>query len=391
MTQFTDPHNLGGRFSGFQDFSAPSQQAGFPSPAAFISPGFTTTIQYPIGRTGGAVPANLGWVIIANVSPFALGMSQQRFLGTLAPFTADKFQVSGTGNITFQPTLPVGFTTLTETVAGNSGAYATWFEQDPGGSYPCAVGPAFGESAQLIQSIAFGGGAGPNLIDVPTEPWMQTIAFRLVQTAGTANGFSVVLRDTFVMTLVSDPGSAQTVFNTGQWVYLPTNGSPPTITITNLINGAAAGTMAGQLQIYGLATSIEMPMNGPLLIAGTPATQMGLTSSAVIGAGGTAVVIPNPPTGTMILIRGIRWAYGNAPAAVGTDTMFGTVSGATYWRVVHTATAGFQVYDPASWMVGESGLVDRGEGLSATNNASQTAAYDIRYDIIPWPNGTYSP
>jgi len=424
MTQFTDPHLLGGgRAQTPNGATIPQQvaQAGYPSAPVPITANVTVTVPPPIGNVGGAVPPNLSWATIANCSPFALtcggatGPAFQtptavanagRFIGTIPPFTIAKVALDpSASNNGFSITpqtyaniiqdMPVSGVTgvaFNNQLAGPNVAYVTWYEYEPLGAFPCGIGPGFPLTSQmLIQFTTPALSAGPFTQNVQLEPWMQTIAVRVNQTAGTANGFRVVFTDL----MVGQP-TAFTVVQDNQWTYLPVNGMSGTITITNLLNGAAGGTLTGQFMVHGLAGPCYTPRNAQIVnpLTGVPITQLGLTTGEVSVANGvTATVIPTNPTGSIIRVRRVLLWFANAPAATVRLVLLGTISGLTYWMDFSGVVAGVTVHSGAieSFLVGQSGLIDPTEGLQFQNNSSQTCRCHIDYDLLPYPMGTEAP
>jgi hypothetical protein len=395
MTYFKDPHALGIQGSPADPGSPLAQQIGYPSPAATVLAGLTTTINQPAVAGQGAKPPSLPWVTLGNLSPFAITVMQARFLVTIMPYTIDKFQVSPTTRtgITITPILPVNFLVPaggTTELAGPSGAYATWFETEPVGTFPMAIGPSFPPTAQMISQITVGNlSAGPYVINVTTEPWMQTMAVRLIQTGGTANGWAMDVVDQ--MFIGSDPDMAKMLMGAGQWVYVPINGMLPQITITNLLNGAAGGTLSGQIMVHGLAGPSYIPRNGPLAIAGVPVTRLGQKIQTNALAGTTVPLIATPPTGACVRIRSVNVQVGAAVAANTPLLLLGTVSVVQYWRQLNVAATLVNLADPASWLVADSGLIDPTEGLTFSNGTAQTATCSVRFDVIPYPYGTEGP
>ena len=141
---------------------------GYPSTPVVVFSGALTTINPPSITTtaGGAVPADLRWVVITNSSPYTLLLSHGSVLSELAAFTADKFVVDqglDAVPITLLPQPPqtsggVGAAIL---ALQDQHAYAVWYEDDPGGIYPAAIGAGdinFIPNSQLFNNPTVGNG-----------------------------------------------------------------------------------------------------------------------------------------------------------------------------------------------------------------------------------------
>lgn len=132
------------------------------SPPVVVAAGVQVAIQYPA-----QAPQSLSWVVVNNSSPFTCVVSQGQVLGQLAAFTADAFPVrSG------QPIGVLAFAGAGVVSPGtDSTVYATWYQSNPGGSYPAALGSGSAPIQSQSTIVPITGliplGAGANTIYGP--------------------------------------------------------------------------------------------------------------------------------------------------------------------------------------------------------------------------------
>lgn len=114
------------------------------------------TVPFPTQATGRApVPWRTPWATILNSSPFTLLVTSGGQTTQIAAFTSDKVFVYSMGNQLPLTLLPVpGSQTL---IAGtqDTTAYVTWYQSEPPGTYPAALGSGAAQFAQNTTIINF--------------------------------------------------------------------------------------------------------------------------------------------------------------------------------------------------------------------------------------------
>jgi hypothetical protein len=154
---------------------------GYVSDPQLVFPATPTQIPYPTGtqavgflpglpaNQAGPVPPALSWAVVENSSPYTLLVSYGAILGWLDAYTSDKFFLP-----TPNPGVPLTVIANTPNpqsagtlVINDATVYATWYEQDPGGQYPAAIGAGaitIAPNELLVESIPTTGSSlfGPN-------------------------------------------------------------------------------------------------------------------------------------------------------------------------------------------------------------------------------------
>ena len=107
---------------------------------AITNPGIPGIIDFASADSGAFIP--LGWLLLINSSPYALNVAQGVTLKILPAFTADLFRVAILPNT--DPVSWLAFPPLAGTpqAGQDTSLYATWYDTQPSGVYPCAVAAA---------------------------------------------------------------------------------------------------------------------------------------------------------------------------------------------------------------------------------------------------------
>ena len=259
---------------------------GFDSTPIIVSAGVLAVINPPTltDRPGGAVPPDFAWVVVVNSTPFTLLVAHGAFLGELAAFTADKYYVElgvGATALTALPQAPVGVLASQDRTV-----YATWYEADPGGQYPAAIGAgaiAFSPQTVLVpQETVNGPGTtqfGPFSV---ADAQSIEITFNDVGLGATAWQIQMVWQNSGGILAYTDN---TVVGPNGLATY-----ARPTIAdeVTVFVSGVGGVGMAGILTVNKLLT----PLNGFV----TPVNAiLGQVTGQSIGAGATTTVLTMNP------------------------------------------------------------------------------------------------
>lgn len=360
----------------------PGPQAGYLSTKTALTTGVVALVPYPANIPGaGPVPPVLRWVVLLNSSAFTLVVQQGMTLTQIAAFTSDKVQVAelqGGTPITVLPVAGLG----TPQTGIDSTVYATWYEDEPPGQYPAAIGSGTTPNSQSTQLVlenftAFASAAAFHDLSNLIQPWMQALAIRYVQTGGTADAMQFVVADT---TDVDNFWNG--VLSPQQWVFIPIAGKSVMVQAFPMALGApivGLNSMVGTWEIFG--------MNGPVLgvqlgdVAGVH--QVGIAQQAIVPAASNGLIIPFPGSGRLIKVNQVSFSQSVAPAAVSLFTVRGVRSGLVYatWLGPVAANAS----DPRGPFVvgGMFGTGDPAEGLQCFNPSSQAATFRVTYDLIP--------
>jgi hypothetical protein len=210
-------------------------------------------------------------------------------------------------------------------------------------------------------------------------PWLQTLAIRLVKTAGTSNGVQVTVTDP---TLPITDVLGRTVAAYGQWIYVPVGGRPCSIQIAPLVNGAnTANPITMTVEVDGIAQVLAPPVTS---LGEGPGGFLGLTVDTAIAAGVTAALFATPPTGLIARVRGITVAATIAPVAGAFWIARGNISAAAYRRFgPSTAIVASFGTDSAFYVGAGTAGVDNVEGLNGVNNTTVNSVWTVNYDLVP--------
>lgn len=136
--------------------SSPAQ--GIAVAPTLVANGATSTIPFPGAAEGAPTPWTTPWVVLLNSSPYTLVVATGSTTTQIAAFTSDKVYVFAAGL-----TLPVTVTPQAGAMPVNPGSdstvYATWYHDEPPGTYPAALGS--GAVSNGLASLAFTQGTNP--------------------------------------------------------------------------------------------------------------------------------------------------------------------------------------------------------------------------------------
>lgn len=132
---------------------------GAPATPVVVSSGVLATVPVPTAASSAGsqpVPWTRGWVVLLNSSPFTLLVSSGGPVTQIAAFTSDKVYVLTTGTpVTVLPQPGSGTSTPTQ----DSTVYATWYHDEPPGTYPAALGSGSATFSAIQSLIPFTTGA----------------------------------------------------------------------------------------------------------------------------------------------------------------------------------------------------------------------------------------
>lgn len=118
----------------------PAPAQGAPAIPVVVSAGVLATIPPPTAATPTGpqpIPWTRGWVVILNSSPYTLLVTSGGPVTQIAAFTSDKVFVLTTGT----PVTVLPQPGSSAAVGGSdSTVYATWYHDEPPGTYPAALG-----------------------------------------------------------------------------------------------------------------------------------------------------------------------------------------------------------------------------------------------------------
>lgn len=378
MTQFTDPHYLGGQTA----VNSPEAMAGMTrtpahvgiaaAPILGILPGVLVSIPPP--RTpSGPTPIPYSFLVIVNSSPYALLVSQGGVLTQIAAFTQDLVQVPNSDQaVTILP--QVGSETLAPGV--DASIYGTWYPNDPGGEYPAAIGAGdipIGTNATLT-TVQFPGTSPFGTINVtPVPAWVQAVGIKVNTSA------------TYVDVLVTDIIGiiAETTLSDAQIWYVPINGQDLTITIT-----ANGGNLDGTWYVYGLIGPLFSPVIQPFGAGQGLSYAHGqqVPVNANVAAGATTTLINPPVPGNQIRIRSFSILPAAAPVAGVQATLKTSVAGTFLARRQYAATVNDALFPlPCDIWVPDRivGTANVADGVAGQNGSAVTMLYTIQWEL--WP------
>jgi hypothetical protein len=266
---------------------------GYGASQTFVFANAPSTIPDPLATvsTGGARPPILPWVTLTNSSPFNVLVSRGTVLGWLAAFTADTFFMDQTFNTSVPLTLLPFQSPNTIEPGFDHTVYAVWYENDPGGIYPAAIGDAAIRTVITSDLINANGIVGPGIISFPI------LANLLAPFQGLSIFFQdVVPADTTVWVLQvvfsSGGGSIVTeelvVVGPGDVVQFQTPVYAAQVAIS--LNGTGLAGMQSNLQVAGVLAPVSSFMtaapfpSGVLMDAGLISIANGAT--AILGGTG---------------------------------------------------------------------------------------------------------
>lgn len=237
--------------------------------------------------TGGAMPPSLRYVVLTNSSPFTLLVAHGGVLGELAAFTQDVFDLGPytpwrTGDavpITVLPQVPSGTVGVAD-----SHVYAVWYEEDPGGTYPAALGA--GEitivaNTTLAAQVAIPNAVGTYILPGGGQFYPVAPSFAGVVVDIPANGGNV-LGVTFNWADENGNGVGQEVFLIGPFgratAMRPALGAQLSVTVQVIV----AGLLPASFTLHGMASPWNSWMlndEGALLDSGVQPVANGVTAS----------------------------------------------------------------------------------------------------------------
>jgi hypothetical protein len=134
----------------------PAPAQGIAAVPVVLAAGVISTVPFPTLPTGGPIPWRTPWVVILNSSPFTLLVTSGGQTTQIAAFTSDKVFVISQGNTMPLTVLPLAGAALP--IGGqDTTIYATWYAQEPPGTYPAALGSGAALLAQQTTIVPFTG------------------------------------------------------------------------------------------------------------------------------------------------------------------------------------------------------------------------------------------
>ena len=142
----------------------PAPPQGIAATPVTLTSGVLATIAFPTQAGGAPSPWRTPWLVILNSSPFTLLVTSGGQTTQIAAFTSDKVFAYSAGPQLPVTVLPIA-SALVPTGGQDSTAYATWYAQDPGNTYPAALGSGsanFNSPSLIIPSQVFTVNSGAN-------------------------------------------------------------------------------------------------------------------------------------------------------------------------------------------------------------------------------------
>lgn len=345
----------------------------------------STVLPYPTPNSMGSAELLVWrWAVVINPSPSVLfvfdSLDNSRPIGTIAPFSADRFALTNAANVGGMSVIAFG--------PGPGQLVVTWYVDKPDGSYPSGNSGGGGSSSSSPITLAdtartFALGAGPFSFNMNASANFQSAAISILQTGGTATGFQVTvsLGGTVMYSTMYPPGAFPPF-----WIVPFLGGAAGlAVTITPILSKVAGGTAALTVNVTYLQSLVPKPY-----LAGGATAHVGQFGGPVLGinSGATATVLADPPTGYCWRLRNIMGYYATAPAAVQTVVLSGVSSAAAVYEIIEVPATATTIpgVGARNYLLNNAiSRLDQAEGLTVKNNASQTLTFWCTADLINYP------
>ena len=357
------------------------------APVTGLAAGVLATVPFPTNLPRTTVPILLTHCVLANSSPFTLLVTQGANITQIPPFTADDVHVMEKGQLASITVLPQA-TGATVASGVDTSIYATWYDTDPPGVYPCAMGSGsipLTQVTQLVDQRATAVGTINTAITVPG--WVQGLMVRFDDDGtSTCKGFFVTITDTATGTTIIT-GYVQGL---SQPSFFPVGGRSVTVNMSTLnAGGGIGGVFSGRMIVSGLAGPITVLTLGNTTTTVPFAVGTGFVATATVVGSGSQLLVSPPALGYVVKVKTVWYTFTTAaPAATQTVFLRGNNSAINYGRWIADVAA-FTPRATEQWnmYIGANPTLATTEGLNAVNNNTGTMQMVIGYDIVPIPWG----
>jgi hypothetical protein len=343
-----------------------------------LNSGLLTTIPLPT-LPRGPVPWRTPWIVILNSSPFTLLVSTGSLTTQIAAFTSDKVFVYAQGTpITVLPQPAIGAISP----GTDSTVYATWYAEEPPGTYPAALGSGQVPItlSNLYGTIPIANIFGPVFNTFgPEQPSkaLQSIRLLWIPNLGSVGAPIQVSAstdvDTFPIIPTTNLPDGGTVTMPFPSAYFNTqNGASLTVTCAPVPGGVTP--ISGKVLVFLFNSEVVTTPNIRGAFIGFDEAGNAVTCP---GGGVTTQVLAAPVAGYYYKIKALSWTITAAPAAAAALRWnVGSSGGTGGPRSIAPAAATADFFMPCD--------VATQSPILLTNNATVSAIASVWYERWPF-------